>query len=180
MSKKDWTSFRIGILEGHALILPGKREVSWKVHFRHRLFSLCFLRSLLKQETVQLRFRLACAGVVVGLAISARNGLGLGLGLRFEVFNAGVVVVLGVAISAWWWLGVAISAWWWLGVAISAWWGLGLADLGVVEPPILPILRISAWVCRSRPRLAFSLPPLFRREGLVVYGGLVAVWRFGL
>uniref|UniRef100_A0A2N9H192 Uncharacterized protein n=1 Tax=Fagus sylvatica TaxID=28930 RepID=A0A2N9H192_FAGSY len=80
------------------------------------------------------------ASVVVGLAISEGNGLGL----RFEVFNAGVVVV------AWGCdLGVVV-AW-----ACRSRRGGGLG---------LPILRISAWVCRSRPRLAFSLPPLFRRE----------------
>uniref|UniRef100_A0A2N9ICV4 Uncharacterized protein n=1 Tax=Fagus sylvatica TaxID=28930 RepID=A0A2N9ICV4_FAGSY len=106
----------------------------------HRLFELCFLRSLLKQETVQLRFRLACAGVVVGLAISARNGLGLGLGLRFEVFNAGVVVVS--------WgcdLGVVVAWGCDLGVVVA--WG---CDLGVV----------GAWACRSRRGGASDLADL--------------------
>uniref|UniRef100_A0A2N9F4N1 Uncharacterized protein n=1 Tax=Fagus sylvatica TaxID=28930 RepID=A0A2N9F4N1_FAGSY len=96
----------------------------------HRLFELCFLRSLLKQETVQLRFRLACAGVVVGLAISARNGLGLGLGLRFEVFNAGVVVVS-----------------WGCDLGVVVAWG---CDLGVV----------GAWACRSRRGGASDLADL--------------------
>uniref|UniRef100_A0A2N9GNI8 Uncharacterized protein n=1 Tax=Fagus sylvatica TaxID=28930 RepID=A0A2N9GNI8_FAGSY len=77
---------------------------------------------------------------LIGEKISARNGLGL----RFEVGNAGVVVV------AWGCdLGVVV-AW-----ACRSRRGGGLG---------LPILRISAWVCRSRPRLAFSLSPLFRRE----------------
>uniref|UniRef100_A0A2N9H662 Uncharacterized protein n=1 Tax=Fagus sylvatica TaxID=28930 RepID=A0A2N9H662_FAGSY len=112
----------------------------------HRLFSLCFLRSLLKQETVQLRFRLACAGVVVGLAISARNGLGLGL--RFEVFNAGVVVVswgcdLGVVVAWGCDLGVVV-AW-----ACRSRRGGGLG---------LPILRISAWRSGSRPGGGGAVP----------------------
>uniref|UniRef100_A0A2N9J4C0 Uncharacterized protein n=1 Tax=Fagus sylvatica TaxID=28930 RepID=A0A2N9J4C0_FAGSY len=77
---------------------------------------------------------------LTGEKISARNGLGL----RFEVGNAGVVV------AAWGCdLGVVV-AW-----ACRSRRGGGLG---------LPILRISAWVCRSRPRLAFSLSPLFRRE----------------
>jgi hypothetical protein len=89
---------------------------------------------------VQLRFRLACAGVVVGLAISARNGLGLGLGLRFEVFNAGVVVVS--------WgcdLGVVVAWGCDLGVVVA--WG---CDLGVV----------GAWACRSRRGGASDLADL--------------------
>uniref|UniRef100_A0A2N9HUL0 Protein kinase domain-containing protein n=1 Tax=Fagus sylvatica TaxID=28930 RepID=A0A2N9HUL0_FAGSY len=110
------------------------REVTKRIrmegHLSHRLFELCFLRSLLKQETVQLRFRLACAGVVVGLAISARNGLGLGLGLRFEVFNAGVVVVS-----------------WGCDLGVVVAWG---CDLGVV----------GAWACRSRRGGASDLADL--------------------
>jgi hypothetical protein len=87
---------------------------------------------------------------LIGLAISARNGLGL----RFEVGNASVVVVawacdLGVVVAWACDLGVVV-AW-----ACQSRRGGGLG---------LPILWISAWVCRSRPRLAFSLPPLFRRE----------------
>ena len=45
MSKKDWTSFRIGILEGHAVILPGKREVSWRVIFGEN--EICKFRFIL-------------------------------------------------------------------------------------------------------------------------------------
>uniref|UniRef100_A0A2N9GQ74 Uncharacterized protein n=1 Tax=Fagus sylvatica TaxID=28930 RepID=A0A2N9GQ74_FAGSY len=107
---------------------------------------------------------------LIGLAISARNGLGL----RFEVGNAGVVVVAWACD-----LGVVV-AW----ACRSCGSRPGFADLGLGLPSLFP--------------------PLFRRErfggvwrfgcclevwfvncdvsvrGLVVYGGLVAVWRFGL
>ena len=111
---------------------------------KHNLFSLCSLRFLLKQETGWASVSVGNAGVVVGLAILARNGLGL----RFEVFNAGVVVVawgcdLGVVVA--WGCDLDVVVAW----ACRSRRGGGLG---------LPILRISAWVCRSRPRLAFSLP----------------------
>jgi hypothetical protein len=74
---------------------------------------------------------------VLSLHFLLKHETGLGFGLRLETL-------------AWWWL----TVWWLIG-------GLGLRSqrgggLG------LPILRISAWVCRSQPRLAFSLPSLFQ------------------
>jgi hypothetical protein len=79
------------------------------------LSSLCTLRFLLKQETGWASVSVGNAGVVVGLAISARNRLGL----RFEVGNAGVVVVA-----------------WGCDLSVVVAWG---CDLGVVV----------AWACRS-------------------------------
>ena len=66
---------------------------------------------------------------VLSLRFLLKHETGLGFGLRLET-------------PAWWWL----TAWWLIG-------GLGLLSrrgggLG------LPILRILAWVCKSRPRLA--------------------------
>ena len=136
------------------------------------------LRFLLKHETGLGWFAVGNAGVVVDWAcdLSTKRAWASVCGWKRRRGGGG----LGLRSWRGGGLGLPISAWWWLGLADLADLGLGLPSLFLLSSGVRYIITSFSFPLFSSKSCEFGFVCDVSVRGLVVYGGLVAVWRFGL